>query len=104
MRVLLLAPQPFYQERGTPIAVRMVLDTLSRTLGLNNNSAPQIDLLVYDEGEEIEIPGVRIIRTPTLSFCVAFAQAYHAKSSCVISTFSVRRSYFCGALADRNTR
>lgn len=68
MRVLLLAPQPFYQERGTPIAVRMVLDTLSRTLGLNNNSAPQIDLLVYDEGEEIEIPGVRIIRTPTPKF------------------------------------
>lgn len=62
MRVLVLAPQPFYQERGTPIAVRLALEALSRKLDLSSSSAPAIDLLVYREGEDISIPGVRIIR------------------------------------------
>lgn len=67
MRILVLAPQPFYQERGTPIAVRLALEALSRKLGLSAKSAPVIDLLVYREGEDISIPGVRIVRlsTPT---------------------------------------
>lgn len=68
MRVLLLAPQPFYQERGTPIAVKLVLDTLSKRLALQSGVQPQIDLLVYNEGEDLAIPGVRIIRTPTPRF------------------------------------
>ena len=29
MKVLVLAPHPFYQERGTPIAVNLVLRALS---------------------------------------------------------------------------
>ncbi len=65
MKILVLAPQPFYQERGTPIAVRLALETLAKTLGLNNQSSPSIDLLVYEEGQEIQIPGVRIIRLKT---------------------------------------
>jgi glycosyltransferase involved in cell wall biosynthesis len=65
MRVLVLAPQPFYQERGTPIAVRLALEALSRKLDLSSSSAPAIDLLVYREGEDISIPGVRIIRLRT---------------------------------------
>lgn len=68
MKVLLLAPQPFYQERGTPIAVRLVLDTLSKRLHLTEASEPQIDLLVYNEGEDLTIPGVRIVRSPTPSW------------------------------------
>jgi len=65
MKILLLAPQPFYQERGTPIAVRLVLETLSAKLSPDETSPPHIDLLVYNEGEDIEIPGVRIVRIPT---------------------------------------
>ena len=65
MKTLVLAPQPFYQERGTPIAVRLALETLSRALGLTKESEPLIDLLVYAEGQDIEIPGVRIIRLKT---------------------------------------
>jgi glycosyltransferase involved in cell wall biosynthesis len=64
MRVLLLAPQPFYQERGTPIAVRLALEALSRKLNLSTESAPLIDLLAYAEGADITIPGVRILRIP----------------------------------------
>jgi glycosyltransferase involved in cell wall biosynthesis len=65
MKTLVLAPQPFYQERGTPIAVRLALETLSRALGLAKDAQPVIDLLVYAEGQDIEIPGVRIIRLRT---------------------------------------
>jgi len=63
MNILLLAPQPFFQERGTPIAVRL----LAGTLGEMGHS---VHLLVYAEGEDIGIPGVTIhrhVRVPGLS-------------------------------------
>ena len=65
MKILVLAPQPFYQERGTPIAVRLLLETLSSKLSTASGASPQIDLLAYNEGEDIEIPGVRIVRCST---------------------------------------
>lgn len=55
MKILFLAPQPFFLERGTPIAVRMAVETLAR-LGHG------VDLLVYHEGEDVSIPGVRVLR------------------------------------------
>jgi glycosyltransferase involved in cell wall biosynthesis len=54
-RVLLVAPQPFYAERGTPIAVRYVLEALSQ-LGF------EIDVLTLPVGSPVEIPGVQLIR------------------------------------------
>lgn len=65
MRILVLAPQPFFQERGTPIAVRLAVETLAEKLaktGMNNHP---IDLLVYNEGSEITMPGVRVMRVRT---------------------------------------
>ncbi len=56
MRILFLAPQPFYQERGTPIAVRLAMQVLAE------RSGDQIDMLAYHEGSAIEIPGVRLMR------------------------------------------
>ena len=55
LKILLLAPQPFYRERGTPIAVRLLAETLC-ALG------HAVDLLVYHEGEEISYPGLRLLR------------------------------------------
>lgn len=55
MNILLLAPQPFYQERGTPIAVKL----LARTLAEQGHG---VHLLVYAEGEEITLAGVTIHR------------------------------------------
>jgi glycosyltransferase involved in cell wall biosynthesis len=55
-RVLLVAPQPFYEDRGTPIAVRHVVEGLSQ-LGY------PVDLLTYPVGTNIEAPGLRLIRT-----------------------------------------
>ena len=55
MRVLLVAPQPFYRDRGTPIAIRQVLEALSE-LG------HAVDLLTYPMGETIALPGLRTFR------------------------------------------
>ena len=57
MRILLLAPQPFFQARGTPIAVRTVLEFLGSRGHL-------VDALTYHEGSDIEIPNCRIYRIP----------------------------------------
>jgi glycosyltransferase involved in cell wall biosynthesis len=54
-RILVVAPQPFYQDRGTPIALRQVLEALSQ---LDYG----VDLLTFPLGEDIALPGLRIIR------------------------------------------
>jgi glycosyltransferase involved in cell wall biosynthesis len=51
-----VAPQPFYQDRGTPIAMRQVLLALSE-LGR------AVDLLTYPVGMDVDIPGLRILRS-----------------------------------------
>jgi len=56
LKVLIMAPQPFYQDRGTPIAVRLMATELAQ-LGF------QVDLLVFHEGADISIPGVTLLRT-----------------------------------------
>ena len=61
MRVLLLAPQPFYQERGTPIAVRMLAQTLCQ-------AGHSVDLLTYHLGDDVSVPGLQILRIPSLRF------------------------------------
>jgi glycosyltransferase involved in cell wall biosynthesis len=56
MRVLLLAPHPFFQERGTPIDVLLVLRVLSARDGV------EVDVVTYHEGEDIDLPGVTLHR------------------------------------------
>lgn len=55
-KILLIAPQPFFLNRGTPINVRAIAETLGK-LGYD------VHLLVYPLGETIEIPGVTIHRS-----------------------------------------
>ena len=59
MRILVLAPHPFFQARGTPLAVRTVLEFLSAR-------GHQIDVLTFHEGEDVEIANCRIYRTQRL--------------------------------------
>lgn len=59
MKILLLAPQPFFQARGTPIAVRLVLEFLS-------SRGHEVDVLTYHEGSDVDIPHCRIVRIPRL--------------------------------------
>lgn len=55
MKILFLAPQPFYTERGTPIAVKLAVSALCK-------EGHQVDLLTYHEGQDIQIPGMRMFR------------------------------------------
>ncbi len=55
MKILLVAPQPFYVERGTPIAVRLLVQTLC-------DLGHEVDLLVYHEGRDIQVKGLTVIR------------------------------------------
>lgn len=50
-RILFIAPQPFFQERGTPIAVRLSVETLAKSF-----KNMEIDLLTFGEGSTIELP------------------------------------------------
>lgn len=61
MKILMIAPEPFFQPRGTPISV------YQRLLALASNGH-QIDLLTYHLGENPDIPGVIIHRIPNLFF------------------------------------
>jgi glycosyltransferase involved in cell wall biosynthesis len=61
MRILVIAPQPFYQERGTPIATRLLVEAL---LSAGHN----VDVLTYHVGEDPALPGVRIFRAPAVPF------------------------------------
>ena len=54
-RVLMVAPQPFYEDRGTPIAIRHVLEALSKAGHL-------VDMLTFSAGSDISLPGLRILR------------------------------------------
>lgn len=59
MRILLLAPHPFYQARGTPIAVKTVLEFLS-------GRGDTVDVLTYAEGADVAIPNITVHRIPRL--------------------------------------
>ncbi|MBN1917523.1 MAG: glycosyltransferase family 4 protein [Verrucomicrobia bacterium] len=57
MRILFIAPQPFYEERGTPIAVRNLVETLG---GLDHD----VDLVAYHLGHDMALPNARTLRIP----------------------------------------
>ncbi|HET6342006.1 MAG TPA: glycosyltransferase family 4 protein [Gemmatimonadota bacterium] len=57
MKILVIAPEPFFTPRGTPFSVyyrTMVI----RELGV------ETDLLTYGEGEDVDLSGARIVRIP----------------------------------------
>jgi glycosyltransferase involved in cell wall biosynthesis len=55
----MIAPQPFYSDRGTPMNVRL----LATVLGEAGHS---VDLLVFPTGRDITLTNVRIIRLPNI--------------------------------------
>ncbi len=57
MKTLVIAPQPFFSPRGTPFSV-YYRTMVAAQLGMD------IDLLTYGEGQDVDLPGVRIIRIP----------------------------------------
>ena len=61
MKSLVIAPQPFFSPRGTPMSVYY------RTLVMAQQGV-EIDLLTYGEGQDVDIPGVRVIRAPRFAW------------------------------------
>lgn len=61
MKILMIAPVPFFAPRGTPIAILGRLRAMS-SLG------HEVDILTYHVGQELSIPGIRIYRTPSFKF------------------------------------
>ncbi len=59
MNILLLAACPFFQERGTPIAIKLVTEVLA-------GAGHRIHVLTYPEGDPVTIPNGTITRIPAL--------------------------------------
>lgn len=59
MKILMMAPHPFYQERGTPIAVDLLLKSLSQ-------AGHKVDVITFPEGEDRVYPGVNYHRVKPL--------------------------------------
>ena len=72
MRILFLAPQPFFEVRGTPLAVLHLVRALS-ALG------HEVDLLTFPRGEAHPIEGVRHLRSLNLPVGRVKAGASFAK-------------------------
>jgi len=60
-KVLFISPQPFFEWRGSPIRISFNLRALV-DLGY------EVDILTFPVGQDIDIPGVRIIRVPNIFF------------------------------------
>jgi glycosyltransferase involved in cell wall biosynthesis len=59
MKILMIAPEPFFEPRGTPFSVYQRLYALSQ-LG------HQVDVVTYHVGQDIELPHVTLHRIPAL--------------------------------------
>jgi glycosyltransferase involved in cell wall biosynthesis len=59
MRVLMIAPEPFFQPRGTPFSEFYRIRAFTE-LG------HQVDLVTYPIGSDVSMPGLRIFRTPSI--------------------------------------
>lgn len=59
MKVLAIAPQPFFSWRGTPFSV-YYRSLVSGELG------HEVDILTYGEGLDVDLPGCRVIRVPSM--------------------------------------
>jgi glycosyltransferase involved in cell wall biosynthesis len=72
VKILVLAPHPFFQARGTPLAVRTVLEFLSAR-------GHQVDVLTLHEGEDVAIPNTRIFRIPRVPWINSIRPGFSLK-------------------------
>ncbi|WP_163337621.1 glycosyltransferase [Desulfopila sp. IMCC35008] len=55
MKILVLAPHPFYQDKSNAITLKLLAEGLTK-------SGHHLTVMTYGEGEDITIPGCRFIR------------------------------------------
>jgi glycosyltransferase involved in cell wall biosynthesis len=61
MRILMIAPEPFFSPRGTPFSVYY------RTMALAG-LGHEVDIATYHIGRDVRVPGVRVHRIPAVPF------------------------------------
>jgi glycosyltransferase involved in cell wall biosynthesis len=61
MKILMIAPEPFFEPRGTPFSQYFRIKALTE-LG------HQVDLATYPIGQDVEMPGLRIYRSLPIRF------------------------------------
>jgi glycosyltransferase involved in cell wall biosynthesis len=72
LRILLLAPHPFFQQRGTPIAERMLLQELIA-------AGHEVEVLTFPEGEDPGVPGCLIHRAAAPSWARGIRPGFSPK-------------------------
>lgn len=72
MRILFLSPQPLYQDRGSSIANKLIIEVLSER-------GEQTDVITYAEGKTIEYPNITLHRTPDYKFLRGIRPGFSAK-------------------------
>ncbi|MGB0910709.1 MAG: glycosyltransferase family 4 protein [Nitrospirales bacterium] len=83
MNVLFLAPHPFYQDRGTPIAVNLILRVLSERGEL-------VDVITYHEGSDVHYDGVTLFRIPSIPFTQDIRPGFSIKKLVCDAVMAVR--------------
>jgi len=61
MKILLVAPEPFFEVRGTPLAILQLLKVLGKL-------EYKVDILTYHIGQDVKLRNVAIYRTINLPF------------------------------------
>ena len=61
MRILMIAPQPFFEPRGAPFCVYQHIKALVA-------HGYKVDLVTYPFGKDIDLPDLRIYRAPSVPF------------------------------------
>lgn len=84
MKILMIAPQPFFQPRGTPISVMHRINTLSK-LG------HEIDLVTYHLGQTIAFEHVSYHRIPNIPF-IKKIKVGPSKTKIVVDLFVIIKS------------
>lgn len=59
MKILMIAPQPFFTPRGTPFSIRGRIQAL---VALGHS----VDLVTYHTGQDVSLPGLTIYRIPKI--------------------------------------
>jgi hypothetical protein len=90
-RVLVLAPQPFYEDRGTPIAVRHLLEALCEL-------EYHVDLLTYPVGASIDLSNLHIRRVGTTFRFKSLGVLFPAACGDVKNIFLVDTPSACGGV------
>lgn len=91
MRILMIAPEPFFEPRGTPFSEYHRIKALT-TLG------HQVDLVTYPFGRDVAIPGLRVFRSlkPPLVGRVKIGPSLAKIPLDLLLTFTALRRAFTG--------